>query len=128
MKNVYLINGQDNRIENIILTEDEYTPPGGFSIIENDGQYQIGDIYGEEKPAPTADEIAEATKQLIRNEIDELERGNMIPRVTREFILVVMEKEAKASNITSDQLYNANIGYRKLKDLDSQIRALRAKL
>lgn len=128
MKNVYLIKHGNNRIENIILVTDDYSPPEGFFTIENDGVYSMGDTYGQLPPEPTPEEIAEATKQLIRNEIDELERGSMIPRVTREFILVVMEKEAKAANITSDQLYSANIGYRKLKDLDSQIRALRAQL
>lgn len=67
-------------------------------------------------------------KQEIINQISILEIESMIPRVMREFTLAVMEKEAIAAGYTLDQLYSANIGYKKLKDLDSQIKHLRSQI
>lgn len=64
----------------------------------------------------------------IQSQIDTLETASKIPRVTREFMLAVMEKEATDAGVTQADLYAANVGYRKLKDLDAQIRALRALL
>ena len=67
-------------------------------------------------------------KVIAANEILRLESESKIPRVSREFMLSVMEKEAIDAGYTLEQLYAANIGYRKLKDLDTQIRTLRKQL
>jgi len=70
--------------------------------------------------------IDSAPKPLTpQQQIDALERESMIPRITREFMLAQAVMTAASQNITPDQLYQANIGYRKLKDLDNQIAALR---
>jgi len=69
-----------------------------------------------------ADPIQSLTPQ---QQIDALERESMIPRITREFMLAQAVMTAASQNITADQLYQMNIGYRKLKDLDNQIAALR---
>lgn len=61
-------------------------------------------------------------KQVIKDQIDALERQQMMPRATREFMLLFME-----SNFTPSQL-SANPGYQAVKAFDSQIAALRAQL
>ena len=68
---------------------------------------------------------AAQVKISIKADIERLEAETKIPRITREFMLGVMEKEAIDTGITLEQLAVANIGYKKLKDLDSQIKALR---
>lgn len=62
------------------------------------------------------------------DQIAELERQTMLPRITREFILASVELEASKEGITPEQLYTSNVGYQRLKDLDAQIRVLRAML
>lgn len=54
----------------------------------------------------------------------------MLPRVAREFMLSGLELEGarRVPPITPAQLYAANIGYKRLKDLDDEIAALRASL
>lgn len=59
------------------------------------------------------------------DQIKQLEAASGVPRITREFMLGVMEKEAIDTGITIEQLAVSNIGYKKLKDLDNQIKALR---
>ena len=58
----------------------------------------------------------------ISAEIAELERSNLMPRATREFMLSFME-----ASFAPEQL-SANAGYQKVKAFDQQIRALRALL
>ena len=63
-------------------------------------------------------------------QIAALETASMLPRVAREFMLAGLELEGArhVPPITPEQLYAANIGYKKLRDLDDQIAALRASL
>ena len=99
--------------------------------IDAQGALYAGDLQPGDREA-TAQEIAawEAArnKKAFAAQIEQLEATSKIPRVTREFMLSVMEKEATDTGMTQVQLYAANVGYRKLKDLDTQIRALRAQL
>lgn len=62
-----------------------------------------------------------------RAAITSLEISAMLPRVVREFMLAGIELEGArhVPPITPEQLYSANIGYKKLKDLDDEIAALR---
>lgn len=62
-----------------------------------------------------------------RAAITSLEISAMLPRVVREFMLAGIELEGArhVPPITPEQLYAANIGYKKLKDLDDEIAALR---
>ena len=78
----------------------------------------------------TTEEIAAMVPVPVppADQIRQLEVASGIPRVTREFMLGSMEREATADGMTLEQLRQANIGYKKLKDLDTQIRALRAQL
>jgi hypothetical protein len=62
----------------------------------------------------------ESAKKLA--EIDALERNALMPRATREFMLLSMQSMA-----TPEQL-EANFGYKAVKAFDEQINALRAAL
>ena len=61
-------------------------------------------------------------------EIERLERETMLARPARDVLLALMVKEASSLGIDEPTLYAANPGYRRVKDLDTQIAALRAKL
>ncbi len=58
----------------------------------------------------------------IADQINQLERSQLMPRATREFMLLFME-----SNFTPAQLAD-NPGYQAVKAFDDQIAALRAQL
>lgn len=65
-------------------------------------------------PTPPAEQIAA------------IERVTLMNRATREFLLALAEKEGTAAGLTQAQLYQANVAYRVVKDIDTQIVALRA--
>jgi len=73
-------------------------------------------------PTPTEQRAA------IQTEIDSLERANLMPRVTREFLLLAAVQQAVAQGVNESTLYAANIGYRKVKDFDAQIMSLRSQI
>lgn len=65
----------------------------------------------------------------VQAEIDAIEGPpNYMNRATREFQLAVARFIAAGQGIDEPTLYATNIGYRKVKDLDTQIAALRAQL
>lgn len=64
----------------------------------------------------------EADKTAIRAQIKQLESEQLMPRATREFMLLTMEGMA-----TPEQLA-ANFGYAAVKAFDAQIEALRDQL
>jgi hypothetical protein len=61
-------------------------------------------------------------KDAIRAQIEALERTQLMPRATREFMLLSMESMA-----TPEQL-GQNFGYKSVKAFDLQITALRSQL
>lgn len=69
--------------------------------------------------------VAEVKNAKVQSQIDALERDALMPRGTREVIKTLMETQAAAQNITAEQLYLANIGYKKLVDLHTAIADLR---
>lgn len=75
-------------------------------------------------------EAADSNELGPRDQIAALEWSSMLPRVAREFMIRAIELEGarQVPPITEEQLYAANIGYRKLKDLDAQIAVLRGQL
>lgn len=92
---------------------------------------------------PISDEEAQALIDAIEpilpspaEQIEALEREHMMPRATREFMLTFMETNAiqqgGEQGLTPEQSISAlrvgNSGYRKVKELDEQISALRAQL
>jgi thiamine monophosphate synthase len=68
----------------------------------------------------------ESAKKLA--EIDALEGGNPLARPTREFMLASIEERAVAAGYTLEQLRESHYGYRKVKEADEVIKALRAAL
>ena len=64
----------------------------------------------------------------LQTQINALEAQTMLPRVAREFMLLSMEKEAVAAGFTLDDLRANHFAYRKVKELDEQIKALRDQL
>lgn len=60
--------------------------------------------------------------------ITQLEREQMMPRITRETILSLAEERAAALGLTQAQLLAKNKGYAALKAFDMEIAALRAQL
>lgn len=69
------------------------------------------------EPAPSA-----------ASQIEALEASSGMPRVVRDFMLGSIEAEAAKRGLTYAQLRAANPGYRKVKELDERIIALRAQL
>ena len=70
-------------------------------------------------------EIKVRTNARIETDIQSLERREMLPRVTREFTLQLIVATAAGQGLTEPQLYAVQAGYKKLKDFDAQIVALR---
>lgn len=68
------------------------------------------------------EQIEQARRAKVQAQIDALEQGALMPRATREFMLLSME-----SMFTADQLAQ-NPGYRAVKAFDNQVAALRAQL
>lgn len=66
--------------------------------------------------------------QLVKDQIAAIERDTLMNRATREFMIALAEKEAAASGYTPAQLYAVNLGYRKIKDIDTQVAALREQI
>jgi hypothetical protein len=63
-------------------------------------------------------------KIAIQAQIDTLEAQQLLPRITREFMLSAAEAQAKAAGV--DPM--TNVGYAKLKEFDTQIAGLRGQL
>jgi hypothetical protein len=64
-------------------------------------------------------------RDTIQAQIDAMEQKNIMPRLTREYMLTDAVKQAAAIGITEPQLYALQIGYKRLKDFDSAISVLR---
>lgn len=118
------IAGQVQRIaDGLAIPED----PENRDYVEYLAWLDLGNAPAAADPLPTAS----PTEQ-----IEALERQYLLPRVAREFMLTIMENEARerASSLGMTQaqalayLRSENTGYRKAKELDEQIRALRALL
>lgn len=74
--------------------------------------------FAEEKPTPGQPDA----KQTIRNHIYAMEQQQLLPRATREFMLLYMETQFAA------EMLAANPGYQAVKAFDNEIKALRAQL
>ena len=85
---------------------------------------KFGAISAYIAPIPTAEE----QKAVIQAQIDSLERQQLMPRITREALLGIILQQSIVPGLTESQLYATDINYRKLKDLDVSIVALRDQL
>lgn len=64
----------------------------------------------------------------LQTQIDSIESTTHMNRFVREAMLLISVQQATALGMTELQLYSANIGYKKVKDVDTQIVALRAQI
>jgi hypothetical protein len=81
--------------------------------------------YFKNIPAPISTDVPPIVgdpKTVIQNQIDSLEYQQLLPRITREFMLEYLE-----TTYTPEQLAQ-NIGYTKLKEFDDQIASLRTQI
>lgn len=108
----------DGRVVTIFAGPQDPSDKPGYVEIE-DADYEV---LINQPPTP------EETKARIQRQIDDLERGYMMPRATREALLAYAVTLASSNGVTEAQLYAGNIAYRKVKDFDAQIAALRAQL
>jgi len=76
-----------------------------------------------------ADPLSSAEqKTLLQDQINLLEAQQLLPRVTREGLLLTFETFAAMQSITPAQLYIDNVAYHKVKDFDDVIVVLRAQM
>ena len=71
------------------------------------------------------EQIKQMEVGILQTKLDALDGGNPMARPTREFMLLSIEEKAITAGYTLEQLYAANFGYRKVKDLDVSVGALR---
>jgi len=102
--------------------------------INQNGSMYFGDMQHGDREA-SAEEVAvweasriEPEKAKAKRQISELERETLMNRAVREFMLLSAEAQAAAQGITPAQLYAANPAYKSVKDVDTQVTALRGKL
>jgi hypothetical protein len=62
---------------------------------------------------------------LIKQQIDDIEREQIMPRKTREIQIQIMLYFAQQQGLTHEQLYAVNPAYKGMVDIDNQIKALR---
>lgn len=74
------------------------------------------------------EQIAQARAAKIQAQIDSMERESLVARPVREYMLLDMEAKALAAGYTLEQLREQQHGYRRVKEFDEQIQALRAQL
>lgn len=84
--------------------------------------YGFVEITQEEAEVLTQKTPAPDPKEAIRAQIRQMESEQLLPRATREYMLLDLK-----SRFTPAQL-NLNFGYRAVKAFDEQIKALRAQL
>jgi hypothetical protein len=97
------------------------------AFINAEGVVTIVELTPEEiasRPTP----VLEDASVVIIQEIEQIERKTLMNRAVREFMLLSAEATALTKGVTPEQLYIANSAYKKVKDVDIQIAALRSQL
>jgi hypothetical protein len=78
--------------------------------------------------AKTAEELTADRRRHISSQIEDLEHPSGAPRWVREAAMVAMVTAAQVNGVSEPQLYTSNPGYRRAKDLETAVNALRAQL
>lgn len=103
----------------------KYTDPSQSVVVRTTTDGWIESCLVSTLPIDTEVLEPDSYARDISGEIDALERQHMLPRPVRDSLLAIAEKEAAALGYTPAQLRVVNAGYRKVKELDEQIAALR---
>jgi len=103
-----------------------------FAASPSDGE-QLGiDLYAQAiagSLGPITPYVAPAlTAAMVQATINKMERDAILPRPVREFLLLAAIKEATALGLSEPQLYVTNNAYKKVKDFDASIVALRLQM
>lgn len=114
--------------EKLGITEvEEAESPEDFSYITHTRE-EIEEAPYTIYPRKSDEDIAIAQRAHNQQRIDEMERETLLPRPSRDFMLAMMVQLAAQQGINEPTLYARNPGYRKIKDLDEEIKALREAL
>lgn len=99
--------------------------------INSAGQLYEGDCVVGDREATSGEVLARNSaiaKIIPEQKISQIEQTTLMNRAVREFLILSSEAQAAAAGITPEKLYTANPAYRKVKDVDNQIAALRASI
>lgn len=103
-------------------------PPDGYTVEEAFYRTEQDDAPYVIWTEKSLDQLKQHKKQKHQSSITSLERETLMNRAVREFLLLSSEMQAASQGITPEQLYLANPAYKAVKDTDTQIATLRAKL
>jgi hypothetical protein len=98
----------------------------GWRAIDSKDDCASDETYSATQPPQIEIEIN--FKALKQSEIDALEASQYMTRGEREGWLALTLSQAAAQSISEPTLYSKNPFYKKLKDINTQITALRAEL
>ncbi len=91
------------------------------------GYVKIDDAEADAILAPPP-QTTQQKKDTLLTQINALETKEKMNRFVREWALLEAVTKATTLGYTEPQLYVANLGYRKIKDHDAQITALRLQM
>lgn len=94
---------------------------GGAIVPDSSGHPVV--VYREVVP-PTAQEQRDA----IQKQIDALESKTHMNRFVREEMILISVQQSQGLGLSEPQMYLDNIGYKKVKDLDTHIATLRSQI
>lgn len=89
---------------------------------------QTGEVTELPDAPPSPQPPPEPEKDKAKRQISEIEKETLMNRAVREFMILSAEAQAAAQGVTPEQLYTVNPAYKSVKDVDTQIAALRAKV
>ena len=110
----------------------------GWRAVNGPDDVSVYETYSAEQPPPPQPPQPDHVQQ-VKAQIDAIERETLMNRAAREFLLEQAVRETTRDynidltttgnrELVQDGLYNGNLGYRKVKDIDNQIAALRAQI
>lgn len=99
------------------VAPDDYSDATYYRTEQDDAPYVV-------YTRKSDDQIAQARAAAILSKIAALEAQTLLPRVTREFMLIQFSAVASSQGV--DPM--TNVAYKKVKELDDQIAALRSQL
>lgn len=89
---------------------------------------QTGEVTELPDAPPSQQPPPEPEKDKAKRQITEIERETLMNRAVREFMILSAEAQATTQGVTPEQLYTVNPAYKSVKDVDTQVTALRGKL
>lgn len=78
--------------------------------------------------AKSVEQVTQTKNARLQAQIDAMEREALVSRPVREYMILDMEAKAIAAGYTLEQLRAGQHGYRKVKEFDESITALRSQM